>query len=496
MATKHSVQRALLCLVAGLAFTLGLSPFDLKLASIASVGCLFLAIQGQGWRQGALLGWIYGVGFFGAGVSWVYVSIHIYGQAPVGLAAALTAIFCGGLALLTGIQSALFCAVQPRDALSRIALFTALWVVFEWVRTWFLTGFPWLFIGYAAIDTPIEGWAPVLGVLGVSLILVSTACTAAEVLNVKTRRSAAYLGLWLLVIMSSGFLMKTVEWTQKVGAENSVAIYQPNIAIEENWDRRNAQRFLSDFYDHAVTHAAVADLVVWPEGALPFYFDQAPGYITQLRELATENGATIITGMPTRAAGQRFNSIVAVGEDLETYNKQKLVPFGEFVPWESQLRGLISFFDMPMSNFSVGDSRHQPLTTVAGPLAPFICYEIVYPDFVAEGSKDSNILITISNDAWFGTSHGPHQHFQMARYRALELQKPLVRGANNGITALVDFNGDVAAQLPQFERDTLRAQVQPRSGLTPYAQHGNGPVLLISLLFLAFVIIKAQRHRR
>jgi apolipoprotein N-acyltransferase len=245
-----------------------------------------------------------------------------------------------------------------------------------------------------------------------------------------------------------------------------------------------------------VTHAALADLVVWPEGALPFYFDQAPGYITQLRELATDNGATIITGMPTRAAGQRFNSIVAIGDDLETYNKQKLVPFGEFVPWESQLRGLISFFDMPMSNFSVGDSRHQRLNTFVGPLAPFICYEIVYPDFVARGSKESNILITISNDAWFGTSHGPHQHFQMARYRALELQKPLVRGANNGITALVDFNGDVAAQLPQFERDTLRAQVQPRTGLTPYAQLGNWPALLISLLFLAFVIIKAQRHRR
>ena len=236
MAIKHSVQRALLCLVGGLAFTLGLSPFDLKLASIASVGCLFLAIQGQGWRRGALLGWIYGVGFFGAGVSWVYVSIHIYGQAPAGLAAALTAVFCGGLALLTGIQAALFCAVQPRDALSRVALFTALWVVFEWVRTWFLTGFPWLFIGYAAIDTPIAGWAPVVGVLGVSLILVSTACAMAEALNVKTRRSAVYLGSWLLVILSGGFLMTTVEWTQKAGAENSVAIYQPNIAIEENWD--------------------------------------------------------------------------------------------------------------------------------------------------------------------------------------------------------------------------------------------------------------------
>jgi apolipoprotein N-acyltransferase len=214
VATKHFVQRALLCLVAGLAFTLGLSPFDLKLASIASVGCLFLAIQGQGWRQGALLGWIYGVGFFGAGVSWVYVSIHIYGQAPVGLAAALTAFFVAASAP-HGVQTALFCAVQPRDALSRVALFTALWVVFEWVRTWFLTGFPWLFIGYAAIDTPIEGWAPVLGVLGVSLILVSTACAIAEALTVKTRRSAAYLGLWLLIIMSSGLLIRPLSGLKK-----------------------------------------------------------------------------------------------------------------------------------------------------------------------------------------------------------------------------------------------------------------------------------------
>ncbi len=171
------------------------------------------------------------------------------------------------------------------------------------------------------------------------------------------------------------------------------------------------------------------------------------------------------------------------------------MPFGEFVPLEDSLRGVIDFFDLPMSNFSKGDAGQLPLSSSIGPLAPFICYEIVYPDFVAKGSQSSNLLITISNDAWFGSSHGPHQHFQMARYRALELQKQLIRGANNGITAIIDERGGIVGKLPQFERATLEGQVTPREGLTPFARFGSVPVLLISLLFPLFIGIKAKRQR-
>ena len=495
MIVRSLAGRALLCLLAGSIFTLGLAPFDLKLLSLVSMAVFALALTGQSWRPSLLLGWCYGLGFFGAGVSWVYVSINVYGHAPLVLALALTTLFCAGLALLFAIQAAFFALARPAQIGLRIALFACLWVAFEWLRTWLLTGFPWLFAGYTALDTAVAGWAPVIGVLGVSWLIAITAAGVAEIVIDRRVSRGIALASWIMSIAGAGYLLSSVQWTQPTGGARKVAIYQPNIALEDTWDRNNAPVLLNDFLDHAKAYAPSSDLVVWPEGALPFYFDQAPGYMAELRRIAHSNEGSIVTGMPTRAGNRRFNSIVSVGQSSQTYNKQKLVPFGEFVPLEESLRGAIDFFDLPMSNFSKGDAAQLSLSTSMGSLAPFICYEIVYPDFVAKGSRSSNLLITISNDAWFGSSHGPHQHFQMARYRALELQKQLIRGANNGITAIIDEQGGIVSKLPQFERATLEDQVTPREGLTPFARFGSTPILLISLIFPLFIGIKARRQQ-
>jgi apolipoprotein N-acyltransferase len=442
-----------------------------------------------------LLGWCFGLGFFGAGVSWVYVSINVYGHAPLVLALALTALFCAGLALLFAIQAAVVALLRPAQLGLRIILFACLWVAFEWLRTWLLTGFPWLLAGYTALDTAVAGWAPVIGVLGVSWLIAVTASGVAEIMVDRHASRGIALASWIVSIAGAGYLLSSVQWTEPTGGARKVAIYQPNIALEDTWDRNNAPILLNDFLKHAKAYVPSSDLVVWPEGALPFYFDQAPGYMSELRRIASSNEGTIVTGMPTRSGNRRFNSIVSVGESSQTYNKQKLVPFGEFVPLEESLRGVIDFFDLPMSNFSKGDALQLPLSSSLGSLAPFICYEIVYPDFVAKGSRSSNLLITISNDAWFGSSHGPYQHFQMARYRALELQKPLIRGANNGITAVIDEQGGIVSKLPQFERATLEGEVIPREGLTPFARFGSAPILFISLIFPLFIGIKARRQQ-
>ena len=495
MILQSLAGRALLCLLAGSIFTLGLAPFDLKLLSLISMAFFALALTGQSWRPSLLLGWCYGLGFFGAGVSWVYVSINVYGYAPLPLAFMLTTLFCAGLALLFAIQAAFFSLLRPAQMGLRTALFACLWVVFEWLRTWLLTGFPWLFAGYTALDTAVAGWAPVIGVLGVSWLIAVTAAGLAEFATDRRVLSGITLASWIVSIAGAGYLLGFFQWTEPTGKARMVTIYQPNTALEDTWDRSNAPTLLNDFLDHAKAYAPSADLVVWPEGALPFYLDQAPGYLSELRRIAKKNESTIITGMPTRAGNRRFNSIVSIGQTFQTYNKQKLVPFGEFVPLEASLRGVIDFFDLPMSNFSKGDASQLPLSTSVGSLAPFICYEIVYPDFVAKGSRLSNLLITISNDTWFGSSHGPHQHFQMARYRAIELQKQLIRGANNGITAIIDERGGIVSKLPQFERATLEDQVIPREGLTPFARFGSTPILLISLIFSLFIGIKARRQQ-
>jgi apolipoprotein N-acyltransferase len=495
MIMQSLAGRALLCLLAGSIFTLGLAPFDLKLLSVVSMAVFALALTGQSWRPSLLLGWCFGLGFFGAGVSWVYVSINVYGHAPLVLALALTALFCAGLALLFAIQAAVVALLRPAQLGLRIILFACLWVAFEWLRTWLLTGFPWLLAGYTALDTAVAGWAPVIGVLGVSWLIAVTASGVAEIMVDRHASRGIALASWIVSIAGAGYLLSSVQWTEPTGGARKVAIYQPNIALEDTWDRNNAPILLNDFLKHAKAYVPSSDLVVWPEGALPFYFDQAPGYMSELRRIASSNEGTIVTGMPTRSGNRRFNSIVSVGESSQTYNKQKLVPFGEFVPLEESLRGVIDFFDLPMSNFSKGDALQLPLSSSLGSLAPFICYEIVYPDFVAKGSRSSNLLITISNDAWFGSSHGPYQHFQMARYRALELQKPLIRGANNGITAVIDEQGGIVSKLPQFERATLEGEVIPREGLTPFARFGSAPILFISLIFPLFIGIKARRQQ-
>jgi len=495
MIMQSLAGRALLCLLAGSIFTLGLAPFDLKLLSLVSMALFTLALTDQSWRPSLMLGWCFGLGFFGAGVSWVYVSINVYGHAPLVLALTLTTLFCAGLALLFALQAAVFALLRPAQLGLRIILFACLWVAFEWLRTWLLTGFPWLFAGYVALDTVMAGWAPVIGVLGVSWLVAVTASAVAEIVIDRRASRGITLASWIVSIAGAGYLLSSVQWTEPTGKARKVAIYQPNIALEDTWDRDNAPILLNDFLEHANAYSPSSDLVVWPEGALPFYFDQAPGYMSELRRIASSNEGTIVTGMPTRIGNRRFNSIVAVGQSSQAYNKQKLVPFGEFVPLEESLRGVIDFFDLPMSNFSKGDASQLPLSSSMGSLAPFICYEIVYPDFVAKGSRSSNLLITISNDAWFGSSHGPHQHFQMARYRALELQKPLIRGANNGITAIINEQGGIVAKLPQFERATLEDEVTPREGLTPFARLGSAPILMISLIFPLFIGIKARRQQ-
>ena len=492
--SKPRIQLVVLSIGAGAIFSLGLSPFDIWPLAVLSVAALAILLRRRSPAEGLLIGWLYGVGFFGSGVSWVYVSIPVYGQAPPPLASLLTIIFCGGLGLLSGLMGYLYARFEPANGRIQILWFTGLWVLFEWIRSWLLTGFPWLYLGYASLDTMIAGWAPLVGVFGVSLLLSGLAAIVASDYSQRPLprwwRSLAAL----LVILLGGEFLGGVDWTRDQNESISVAMFQPNISLNEHWDRRNTQRIMETYASNAEAQSPLVDLIVWPEGAIPFFKDQAPNFLDSLDRIAKQNNATIITGLPTRSAGNRYNSIVALGNGEGQYDKQKLVPFGEFVPLESMLRGLISFFDLPMSNFSRGDGGYQSLLINDTPLAPMICYEVVYPDFVAAGSRQANALITISNDAWFGSSIGPHQHFQMARFRALEMAKPLLRGTNDGITAFIDHKGTVVSTLPQFERGVLTGSLSTRAGLTPFARVGSLPTLTLVAILLFLGLIARRDH--
>lgn len=482
---RTGMSTAGLLLVAGLIFPLGLSPVDFWPAISVSAGLLYTILKRSDLLAPWQIGLVYGLGFFGAGVSWIYISIHVYGATPVWLAILLTAIFCGGLALLFSLQAYLYSRFAGKQPGWTIVQFASLWVLFEWLRTILFTGFPWAFAGYGVLDSPLSGWIPVLGVYGCSWLLVGVGCLGAEAWS--GRHNARFLligGTVTALVLVAGFSWQSAAWTRPTGAPMRVSAVQPNVPLTEKWDPRQRPQILENFSALSEQLYADNDLVLWPESALPGYRDQLQTTLQRVHESAKSAGKTVITGIPTRDHGGRYNSVTVLGVGQGTYHKQKLVPFGEYVPMESVLRGAIAFFDLPMSQFIAGPADQQALLVGTIPVAPFICYEVVYPDFVLNQSRAAHLLITISNDTWFGNSAGPWQHFQMARFRAAELGRDLIRSTNDGVSAIIDWQGKVMVSTPQFTKAVLSGSVQPRTGETPFALTGSLPVWVFSLIGL------------
>ena len=482
-------------IISGALFVPGLAPMSAWPSTLLSIAALLYLMHRKSQQSAFFIGWLYGVGLFGAGVSWVYVSIQVHGQAPPLLAGTLTALFCLGLATLTGLQMALYRRCSRGRKTPSSLLFAAIWVLFEWLRSWLFTGFPWLYAGYIALDTPAAGWAPVVGVYGLSFLIagLSAAIGSLALNNASTlRKKGAEASIWVIIILT-GMPLGAVSWTQDRSAPLTVAIYQPNIPLEKKWDRRYFRAIQQQYTDNSRPYFKNTDLVLWPESALPTYSDRIEDYLGLISTEATETGTTLITGIPTRDAQGGYNSIIALGLGAGEYRKQKLVPFGEYVPFEENLRGLIQFFDLPMSNFIPGPN--VPPILSAGPLkvASFICYEIVYPDFVWQGARDAALLVTVSNDSWFGHSIGPLQHLQMARFRALETGRPLLRGTNNGVSAIIDHKGDLLVATPQFEEVVITGEVQPKTGLTPLMWLGSTPILAFFGLLIVAAAYRRQR---
>jgi len=291
-------------------------------------------------------------------------------------------------------------------------------------------------------------------------------------------------GAITILVLAAGFTGRYLVWTLPTHDSLRVAAVQPNIPLTEKWDPRQRPQILKDFSTVSAQLYPDSDLVIWPESALPGYRDQLQAALQQVDESARLAGKTVITGIPTRDSLGRYNSITVLGVGQGTYHKQKLVPFGEYVPLERWLRGAIAFFDLPMSQFVAGPEDQQALLVDNLSVAPFICYEVVYPDFVLNQSREADLLITISNDTWFGDSAGPWQHFQMARFRAAELGRDLIRSTNDGVSAIIDWQGKVVVSTPQFTKAVVSGTVQPRTGETPFAVTGSLPVWILSLIGL------------
>lgn len=492
----------LLALAAGTVTPLYLAPFDLWPLALVSLALFYFGLRHTTAASALCRGWWYGFGAFVAGTGWIYVSIHDYGGASLWLAGFLMLLFCAGVAFFYALPAWLWVRFlqRPASPLLDALTFAALWLLLEFFRCWFLTGFPWLYVGYSQLDGPLAGLAPLGGVWLISLTL---AFTAALFVNLpQLMRHPLQLAVGLVLLMGSwttGFMLKHHPWTTPAGESMSVAAIQGNIAQELKWDPIQIENQLQLYRDLTAEQSPV-DIIVWPETAVPILQDQASEYLQDIDELSRSKQSALITGIPVRLninGGQRFfNGITVLGEGSGTYLKQKLVPFGEYVPLQDYLRGLITFFDLPMSDFARGPSRQLPLQAHQYRIAPFICYEVVYPEFAASLAAHSNLLLTISNDAWFGRSIGPLQHLQIAQMRAMESGRWMIRATNNGVTALIDPFGQIRQRIPAFEQTILHGTIVPMQGLTPYLQYRAWPVAAFITVMLSWAVLGNYFRRR
>jgi apolipoprotein N-acyltransferase len=491
----------LLAALAGALTVFAFAPYGYWLLQPLSLAFLFYQVGlDSNPRRSYALGFGYGFGWAVAGMHWIYISMHQFGGMPTPLAVMGVCLFALYMGLFSG--SAMLNATQLRRywALPVPALFLlvmpASWTLHEWLRGWLFTGYPGGAIGYAHIDAPLAGFAPLIGVYGASLL--AAICAGALVMLTQRKRWTA-LGL-VASLMAAGYGLSFINWTTPAGQPISVRLAQGNIDQRMKFDPQHAMATLDQYRD--MVRAAPADLIVLPETAIPTFPHNLPAdYLPGLRSFAKESGSHIAYGIPLMDTPNYYtNSVAGISPQGAPYrfDKVHLMPFGEYVP-----RGfgwLVDMMQIPLGDFARGSPVQFPFMVKDQRVLPNICYEDLFGEEIAfqlrESSMPATMLLNVSNLAWYGESLAVHQHLQISRMRALETGRPMLRSTNTGATAITDAKGKITHSLPPYTRGTLVASVQGMQGMTPYIRFGNIPFLLLAGLLLGAAWFFGKKRRQ
>ncbi|MFB2733874.1 apolipoprotein N-acyltransferase [Shewanella mangrovisoli] len=506
--SRLSALRLVLAFILGASTALSFAPYSLWIIYPIAMS-LALWLSGSLGPKASFFHWLsFGFGCFAVGISWVHVSMDTFGGLPLAASVGLMALLALYLALypaLTGLGLAWLTRTNTPSLWRNLLLFPALWVLTEWARGWVMTGFPWIWAGYSQTQGPLKELASIIGALGLSFLIAMLAGALALCFS-KRYKSLLIL---LPIIAVAAWVTPTLTQIKPTGESVKVALVQGNIPQSMKWEPEALWPTLLKYMDLSREHFD-ADIIVWPEAAIPAPESMVQDFLDNANKVANLNHTSIITGIISRQHDEFYNSLIVLGNhnqkqqetpDYESdgsnqFKKHHLLPIGEFVPFEALLRPIAPFFNLPMSSFARGDYQQPNLSAVGHKIAPAICYEIAFPEQLRDSvNLGTDLLLTVSNDAWFGTSNGPLQHMEIAQMRAIELGRPLVRATNNGVTAVVDENGNITAALPQFETGVLSATIPLVTGQTWFAKIGQTPLLLLcaALLLLGFIRRKKQQ---
>ncbi|MFW0042557.1 MAG: apolipoprotein N-acyltransferase [Coxiella endosymbiont of Dermacentor nuttalli] len=477
----------LLSIITGALLPLAFAPVNwFPVAFISPVILLVIGVHSTP-MQSLWRGWLFGSGFFGIGASWVYVSIHQFGNANISLAVLITILFIFILATFTAIQSFSFSLLFRNKSIVVTSLFSfsAWWVIWEWLRSEVFTGFPWLFLGYSEIHFLLKGFAPIIGVYGVSLVTAFISGCLYLLFFHKAVKIKILSIILIFILLLIGGSLSNRQWTHHQKRILKVSLVQGNIQQAIKWNIKLLFVILHIYYTETIKHWK-SDIVVWPEAAIPIYPQHILSFLDFLNRKAKKHQTALITGIPIyhKRTQQAFNGLAVLGNGHGLYLKRHLVPFGEYTPLPQLFSIIIKYFDIPMSDFSPGLWNQPSLYAKNISFAPFICYEIAYPFEVLNSIKGKSFIVVISDDSWFNNTIASAQQLQIAQMRALETNRYLIYSTNTGITAIIDPLGKIHQSIPQNKLIVLTSQITPMLGNTPLMKWNYYPTLGIVIVFL------------
>jgi apolipoprotein N-acyltransferase len=481
----------LLAAVAGIVFTLAFAPFDYACLAPLALIILFASWQNSTSCRAMLRGYLFGLASFGLGVSWVYISIHDFGKADMLSSGLLTSLFVGFWALFPALAGYLSVKTRPVcKGLMSIAAMPAVWLLVEYLRGYLvLNGFPWLQIAYSQLETPLAGYIPLVGVYGTGFLAALTASVILFIFQI--RRHGLLLTIFLAVIWTTGNVLQTIKWTRTIGDPIRVSLIQGNITQDQKWLPENRLNTLLLYKKMTEQHWDSA-VIVWPETSIPAYLSEVnEWFLLPLNQAAQQHNTDLIVSLPAHgnSEDEKYNAVMTLGKETGLYRKKHLLPFGEYLPWQPVSGFILNSLSLKLGNFKSG-GIDQPLLKAGGyPFITSICYEDAFGNEGIRGLADAAYLVNVTNDGWFGNSIEPHQHLQIARMRAMETGRFLLRSTNTGVTAIVAPDGRIISRAPLFKISTLNGTITPMSGITPYARFGDVPVVGLILILLFVMLI-------
>ena len=483
LSNKVFVYR-LCAILAGSILPFAFSPFDIYALAILSLVVLFYVWTKSSAKESFILGYLFGFALFGIGVNWLHISINLFGGVNLFGALFFTYLFVAYIALYPALCG--FLAVRYFGKNLFIAL-PLIWTITEWCRGWVLTGFPWLNLGTSQTDSVLASFAPVIGDYGLTLLVCLVAvCLLLSIIGAWRQRVTGVV-IFILIIGCS-ILLDRINWTQANHKELEVTLIQGAIPQELKWKPEQREQTYQIYSGLSEPYWS-SDLIIWPETAIPSLYHLANDFIDRISNRKGNTDTVFMSGLAYKdqKTNQYYNSVLVVDQGHQFYHKHHLVPFGEYLPFKSMLGRFLRFLQIPMSDFSSGDEKLKLLKTNKGTFGMSICYEDAYGTEIRKALPDAKILINVSNDAWFGDSMAPHQHLQIARMRAMENGRYLLRSTNTGISAIIDNKGKIVSQSPQFVPHALHARVKMFIGETPYSRYGNN--LVLGFCFLTLILM-------